>query len=522
MPRRSPTPRLFYDPHRRRDAVATDRLERRCGTGLLATSRGRLPKPVAILLLVFLAVFTLAALPGDTPMLSLVGRFPRYEGLPVVAMYAAALWIGARSFGPKSVTNRDTACAAIAVSAMAMASVVVMQSLMQPGQRVPGLLNSAMVTGTFGLISVGMLGWKIWSEPRLLWILGALSGLVVIVLAGSRGALLGLVPAVLLTALWRPFLKPSSRFWWIAPALAVLVTLGGVVAFLRYQEQLTLLQRFTDKDRLAMWGDTWQLVLSNPIFGVGPGQFVDSIGAYHGPDFHRWAENATHWDSPHSGVLQVLAAMGFVGLAVLVALLGAIAIRVLSSRTWDPWRLGAVTTAIAVGVSFGTSFTDPITAPIVALAVGGAVSVPVSETAADWRHRVLAGLALLVGLILGGTLVAAEAVYSEGIYRSQTPAERVLRAVEIRPWDADLARRVAFTLTVLADRGQAEPEVAVQLAERTCPRLPGSVECLHVLAEAKRVSGDVDGALAALREAEALDPYDSRTQELLRDVGQLQ
>lgn len=195
--------------------------------GLMATARGRLPKSAAILLLVFLAVFTVAGLQGDTPMLSLIGRFPRYEGLPVVAMFAAALWIGARSFGPKSMTNRDTAYSAIAVSAMAMASVVVMQAMMYPGERASGLLNSAMVTGTWGLISVGMLGWKVWSEPRLLWIIGAVSGLVVIALAGSRGALLGLTPAVLLTALWRPFLKPRGRIWWIAPALAVLVAVGG-------------------------------------------------------------------------------------------------------------------------------------------------------------------------------------------------------------------------------------------------------------------------------------------------------
>lgn len=255
-------------------------------------------------------------------------------------------------------------------------------------------------------------------------------------------------------------------------------------------------------------------MLSNPILGVGPGQFVDSIGAYHSVAFHSSAATPTHWDSSHSGVLQVLSATGFVGLTVLIALIGSIAIRVLSSRSWDPWRLGAVTTALAVGVSFATSFTDPITAPMVALVLGGAVSVPAAEAKATWLHRLMAGIALAVGLGLGGTLVAAEWVYSEGIYRSQTPEERVLRAVEIRPWDADLARRVAYTLTVLADRGQADPELAVRLAERTCPRLPGSVECLHVLAEARRVNGDVSGALAALVEAESLDPFNPHTKGL--------
>src|SRR3954454_20329076 len=59
-----------------------------CLVGSTVPRAGRLPRPISVTLAVGAALVTLAALVGDTPVASLVGRWPRYEGLPVLLLYA--------------------------------------------------------------------------------------------------------------------------------------------------------------------------------------------------------------------------------------------------------------------------------------------------------------------------------------------------------------------------------------------------------------------------------------------------
>src|SRR5450759_1113091 len=59
--------------------------------GMLAPSRARLSRRMVIAFGAGAAVFVVTALIGRTPLLSLIGRYPRYEGLPMIAAYAAAL-----------------------------------------------------------------------------------------------------------------------------------------------------------------------------------------------------------------------------------------------------------------------------------------------------------------------------------------------------------------------------------------------------------------------------------------------
>lgn len=60
-----------------------------CAVGATVPSTTRLPRVVAGLLALGAGLFVVAALASSTPWSSLVGRWPRYEGLPALGVYAA-------------------------------------------------------------------------------------------------------------------------------------------------------------------------------------------------------------------------------------------------------------------------------------------------------------------------------------------------------------------------------------------------------------------------------------------------
>ena len=66
-------------------------------TGLLAVIpwRGSLPRPLAAAALGAVAVAGVAAVFGAAPVAQLLGRYPRYEGVPVLLGYVVALACGA-------------------------------------------------------------------------------------------------------------------------------------------------------------------------------------------------------------------------------------------------------------------------------------------------------------------------------------------------------------------------------------------------------------------------------------------
>ncbi|MGB7961570.1 MAG: hypothetical protein WCF12_01235, partial [Propionicimonas sp.] len=169
------------------------------------------------------------------------------------------------------------------------------------------------------------------------------------------------------------------------------------------------------------------------------------------------------------------------------------------------WQAGAITTATAVAVTYLTSFTDPVTTTLTALLIGGAISSPATATTPRLRHWFSAALAATLGVFLGGTALVAEAMYSAGATAPHNTTT-LMAATAVRPWDPDLARRIGYTLTRLAERQQAAARSGRDLLEATCPSLPGSVECLHSLADAQDLNGDPTSALSTLDDALLLEP----------------
>ena len=88
----------------------------------------------------------------------------------------------------------------------------------------------------------------------------------------------------------------------------------------------TELSQQTVKGRTLLWGETLKLVRDNPLLGVGPSDWVDTIPAYHDPHYERVVGPADPPDSPHDWILQAAAAGGL-GLALIGLILAVCVLR---------------------------------------------------------------------------------------------------------------------------------------------------------------------------------------------------
>ena len=293
--------------------------------GLVAPSRSRLSRGLTATLAAGAAVFIVAALVGRTPLLSLIGRYPRYEGLPMVAAYAAALAVGARVL--TSAQPRRVFTSAIALAALANGLVALGQAVFGGGDRVTGLLSNSTTLGTFGLIALAVVGWALLTHTRpLLWA-GTVGAAACIVLSASRGALVGLGAALVVALLLRKRASSIPR-WWVLVAGAAVV-MAGALLVPSTAARVTGSSPFSESTitgRVLLWGESVQLWLAHPLAGVGPSRFVDAINPFHTA---QWAAAVGPYappDSPHDVLLQVVCSTGVLGLVALAAI-GFIAVR---------------------------------------------------------------------------------------------------------------------------------------------------------------------------------------------------
>jgi O-antigen ligase len=480
---------------------------------LFAPGQGRLPRPIGIALAVAVAVFVAAALAGQTPELSLLGRYPRDEGLPVVLGYAAALAGGARLLGPGAARLRRHALNGLVVAALTNAAVAAIQLATTPEARVTGTLGNSTTLATFSLIVLALVTPALAGRP---WWYGAGAGAAgfCLVVAASRGALLGAAVAAAALVAVRLAAHRRGRWWWGPAVAAGVLALALVSPGSRARiTGATPFAEATINGRLLLWQETLELVARHPVLGVGPSRFVDSIGGFHSP---AWAAEVGPYappDSPHLVVLQVAAGTGWLGVAATVAIVGTVVFALWRARPWDAWQLGAVLAGVAVATSYLTSFTDPVTLTVLLFLVGGAVSSVSRRTAPRGRPvTVAAGVtAAVLGVTLGGSAVIAEARYSAAVEGGGDATAALLAVPAVRPWDPDLARRVGYTAARLAEAGRARPAAFVDPLRMTCARLPGSVECLQSLADVHDLAGEHEASLATLAAAAAADPHNVDT-----------
>jgi hypothetical protein len=242
---------------------------------------GRLPRSLVVGLGIGALLFTVAALSGETPVPSLVGRFPRYEGLPVLGAYVAAAWLGARigGRGPARAVQlaHALAAAALALGAFALldlagGSPLGASTLERSGSVLGNATDQGLVAAMMALVVAGAL--EIRRDGLLL--AGLAGALVTVAVSGSRIALALTAVGLLVQAVRRRTLR--------RPLLLALAGLAVVVVSVPDTRDRMLSWR-SGRGRLEQWQLTADLVRDHPWLGVGPSRYVDAVGVYETPQF---------------------------------------------------------------------------------------------------------------------------------------------------------------------------------------------------------------------------------------------
>jgi len=505
----------------------------------LAVPAGRLPRWMLALVGLSCLVLLGAALAGATPLSQLWGRWPRYEGLVTLPVYAAALWAGSRLLGPaatplaRRVFLRTIAIASSGVGVVAIFEAVGLRPIPSDLARPGSLLGNASDQGIVGLMFVALLAIPALGRtplvvPRdaLLLRIGLGSALVSVVLSASRSAIAVLV--VLILAVGTYWVLSRRRGERLRAALvgagALAAVLAGIFAFPLTRARVTGSASLVETDfgdRFTIWSEAAALAANHLGFGVGASGYLDAIAPLHSENWFAQVGANTTIDSPHNILLQAILAGGIplllLGLAIAAAVL------VIGFRRWRAAVItggaegeadllaGSLLAIAAFGMTLMTHFTAPGTTILAAILVGIVVSTPpTSPPLASRPLTIVTGLrrgrlAALVALVVFlGLCSSAELPLQRGIELAAAAdvagADAAFSTAQaLRPWDGDVASIAAQSFAAAAESGvEGGPFMAVQWATRALDTVPNSVLAAKALAVGAQYSGDFDTAIAVL------------------------
>ncbi|WP_323794186.1 O-antigen ligase family protein [Nocardioides sp.] len=540
----------------------------------LARPVGALPRTVVLAGVGWAGCFALAALVGETPLASLLGRWPRYEGLPVLGLYAAACWTGARVVGQDVAATRrlHLAVSALAV-ALAAFSVLDVLGVTPLGpsteDRTGSVLGNATDQGAVAMMAALVLVGPALRPAaadralRAASVAGLAAAVATVAISGSRTALgLTLVGLAAIGAVLLLRSRADDRTTGALPLTAGAVALLGSTALLVPTTRDRLLGLGTAEGRVDQWRLTLDLLGDHPWLGLGGSRYVDAFLAYEDPAFVDFTGAQRLADSPHSVLLQVLVAGGV--LLMVATLLGLFlvvrrVVAVLRERPDAVAVVGPVVVAVAAYLTLASvNFTTAGPACLAALLLGTVIAVPIR--AAEQERRSLP-LAAMSGVLVVGLAAATlgEVALERGVAaadRRQVAAadERFAEAGRWRPWDVDvdviaarlLAEQAAAGDGDAAIRGEQraraalagapqsyEATVALGLVLSAQGRLAEAVEVLGVAVTlaperpdghvqrgiAHAGLGQVDDALVDLRRAQEILPRSAVVRRLIRQVS---
>ncbi|KAB1643803.1 hypothetical protein F8O06_12010 [Pseudoclavibacter sp. CFCC 14310] len=315
----------------------------------LTPATGRLPAFVVPLIAAGAGILLIGVSLGNDTSAQLFGRYPRYEGIVAVPVYAAAVWAGARVIGPgASPKVRRSLWQALAVCSLATGVVALSQltshSLVPTDVARPGsLLGNATDLGVIAAVIVVMLfvpagqsvrqalhgghggGRQASARPRrdrrTIWawayaallVSGCVCAVLLVIRSASRAAFLALaVSAVFaaVTVVWRrlcagrPVLRPI-----ILPGTLIAAGISAVALLVPLtRARLLGTSAFAVKtvsDRMDISESTLRMVRDHPWAGVGANGFVELAPTYLNAHWYQNVGGYITLDSPHNWLLQV-------------------------------------------------------------------------------------------------------------------------------------------------------------------------------------------------------------------------
>jgi hypothetical protein len=282
--------------------------------------------------------------------------------------------------------------------------------------------------------------------------------------------------------------------------------------------------------RLHIWQDSVSLIAGRPAFGYGP----DNFGLVY-PRFQtgKWAVDATGFelqiDKAHAETLQVAATQGLVGLGAYLLVLVAFVRAFWRGRRHEgatmlfaAWVAYQVTlqlnfTALASAFPFWImaaaameTWEHPAPRLVLSIPAGRALRIAVAAPAA----AVLAGLALTAVVFpYLADLRLREAVAADFSGRGANARSYARDATSLAPYESVYANEAGNVAFERADWADASSAYAVAAALGTYnPRV------YRNLALADRNLGRLSAALAAARQAAALDRFDPANQALVSQL----
>lgn len=505
------------------------------GVGLAFTApvTGRLSRAVSALLAAGAVLLALSALLSHAPEAALLGRAPLNEGALVLAVYLLAGVSGARLLGPgRSARSTRVAIATMAACALAVAFLAVLEAaglrpLSSDLDRPGSLLGNASDEGAFAVLYLGPLLVDAVRGRRPLPALGAAAALLTVVLSGSRGALLGLVAALVVAGL----LGSRATRWKVAGAALAAAALVLAIPFTRDRVfDLSPLAAHTVTGRQLLWRETLALIGDHPILGVGPSQFEVAIVAHHDLHWQKSIGPANPPGSPHDWLLQVLVDGGVL-LLIVVLWLVVLLVREGIRRVRDGdhrWTPGVLAGLCAYGVALLFHFPSPGTLVPACVLAGGLLAVaPAAEPrrAEPWLRRGVPALAgALAVLFLLGSLAEiwlrlGNVAAARGQFHTADADYRTARV--LRFWDVDLPGQVLHEFTAAATSGnKAALPYAQQWSRRLGP-VADDEQLVQNRAALLDAAGDYPGAVRLLDAQLRIDP-DNPNLLVLRGVVHVQ
>ncbi|MHA7170245.1 O-antigen ligase family protein [Arthrobacter bambusae] len=505
----------------------------------LAKSPARLNRWVVWAAAGVLAGFAISAFVTDGLGAGFWGRWPRFEGVPVIVLYLLLLPAGARLLGSGTGSRRRQNWSRMLSWAMALLAVIACMEALglrplgeSPDFRPGATLGNATDLGIVGLVGCSAL------LPRSVWkgerssVVGAACGAIVAIASGSRAVMIVLAVVVLAVFAHRIVIRRNkgtskrtthSLAGILSGGLAVLAVFPGV------RERIFTTGTVTG--RLDLWTATWSLIREHWLWGVGPGHYVDALPAHQTPGFAARVGTDYPADSPHLILLQWWTDGGLLLVAANLALCTAVVwvgIRNIKRATNLDDRLfliGAMTAVAAFGAVLFTHFPSPGTTTLVGL-LAGAVACRQANTSAkktapprDLTRRPLVTAAVVVSVLVLAAAIAASA--AEVLLKRATDAvadgkltdagKLFDTAQALRPWDKDVALLAGQSFAGRAVAGDPQSgALAAEWSTRALGSNPNSVESLTSLAVGQLATGRVDAAQKTLDTARRLAPVNSQ------------
>jgi O-antigen ligase len=489
--------------------------------GAFGIARGRLPRWFWIAIGAGAIVLILAVIFSAAPIAQLWGRYPRYEGLITLPVYLAAVWLGARIFGPvRDAKIVDTFRAAVATVALLLGALSVVEALggrvfssnlARPGAFLGNATDQGIVGATFFLLLVPVaVESGAFDRRRVLAIAGTIAGLSAVVLSESRAAILAAIVGLVVLGVFA-----AVRAGWRRLVAVVLVPLAAlaVLVFAIPDTRsrvlgLSPLAGSTITDRFAIWNAAFEVIGKHPLLGVGPSGFLDAVPATYNPASGSTLGIATVIDSPHAWPLQ-FALAGGIPLLVL-ALAAAVVVLVVGIRAWNAERAdltlaGAIASLVAGGFALATHLTSPGTGILECLLIGIVVArAPRGVLKRPARVAIRVGLAAWAVFlsVMAFSEIAIQSALTE-IPTDAAGASRTFNAVQgVRFWDSDLSSIAAESFAAASDsKVPGAAALAVSWAHRSLAQTPNTQAALVALGVGETASGNLAAAHDALATA---------------------